>query len=197
MILHYKPHPGLLHFISNITLVRYLLDAAAPRLTNQFPPQPDNCLFFSPYDSVCCQNYSKGSTEELPKSILVGPKLSRVDLTMGYNMLVIIVNFQPGGMHRFLHMPMHEMLEQPFDATILLGKEMKEIDELGWICIATIANVTALLVNYNWNGFGISEEPWTIIMIAARNNYSYWDSLQTMEPFYRISSDMGIYWNNN
>jgi hypothetical protein len=38
---------------------------------------------------------------------------------------------------------------------------------LGWICIATIANVTALLVNYNWNGFGISGEVWTIIMIAV------------------------------
>jgi hypothetical protein len=38
---------------------------------------------------------------------------------------------------------------------------------LGWICIATIANVTALLVHYNWNGFGVSGEAWTIIMIAA------------------------------
>lgn len=38
---------------------------------------------------------------------------------------------------------------------------------LGWICIATIANVTALLVQYGWNGFGISEEIWTIIMISA------------------------------
>ncbi len=37
---------------------------------------------------------------------------------------------------------------------------------LGWICIATIANVTTLLVHYGWNGFGISEETWTIIMIA-------------------------------
>jgi hypothetical protein len=37
---------------------------------------------------------------------------------------------------------------------------------LGWICIATIANVTALLVHYKWSGFGISEEVWTIIMIA-------------------------------
>jgi hypothetical protein len=36
---------------------------------------------------------------------------------------------------------------------------------LGWICIATIANVTALLVNVNWNGFNISQETWTIVMI--------------------------------
>lgn len=38
---------------------------------------------------------------------------------------------------------------------------------LGWICIATIANVTALLVTYNWSGFGISHEVWTIVMISA------------------------------
>jgi len=38
---------------------------------------------------------------------------------------------------------------------------------LGWICIATIANVTALLVSAGWNGFGLSQEIWTIIMILA------------------------------
>jgi hypothetical protein len=36
---------------------------------------------------------------------------------------------------------------------------------LGWICIATIANVTALLVNLNWDGFGITAEIWSIVMI--------------------------------
>jgi hypothetical protein len=38
---------------------------------------------------------------------------------------------------------------------------------LGWICIATIANVTALLVHYKWNGISISEEMWTIMIISA------------------------------
>ena len=38
---------------------------------------------------------------------------------------------------------------------------------LGWICIASIANFTALLVSIGWGGMGISEEAWTIIMIAA------------------------------
>jgi hypothetical protein len=38
---------------------------------------------------------------------------------------------------------------------------------LGWICIATIANVTALLVTNNWSGFGLSGETWTIIMITV------------------------------
>lgn len=38
---------------------------------------------------------------------------------------------------------------------------------LGWICIAAIANVTALLVNVGWDGSGISGQTWTIIMILA------------------------------
>ena len=38
---------------------------------------------------------------------------------------------------------------------------------LGWICIATIANVTALLVRWNWDGFGLSQEIWAIVMIAV------------------------------
>jgi hypothetical protein len=37
---------------------------------------------------------------------------------------------------------------------------------LGWICIATIANVTALLVKEGWGGWGIAPSSWAIIMIA-------------------------------
>ncbi len=37
----------------------------------------------------------------------------------------------------------------------------------GWICVATIANISAYLVSINWNGFGISDIYWTIIMIGV------------------------------
>jgi hypothetical protein len=38
---------------------------------------------------------------------------------------------------------------------------------LGWITIATIANVTALLVDLGWNRFGLSEQFWTILVLAV------------------------------
>jgi hypothetical protein len=38
---------------------------------------------------------------------------------------------------------------------------------LGWITVATIANVTALLVVVEWNQFGISEVIWTVIVMIA------------------------------
>jgi hypothetical protein len=38
---------------------------------------------------------------------------------------------------------------------------------LGWICVATIANVTAVLVDAGWDGGLLSEATWAIIMIAV------------------------------
>lgn len=38
---------------------------------------------------------------------------------------------------------------------------------LGWITIATIANTTALLVDLGWNGFGLSEQFWAVLVIAV------------------------------
>ncbi len=38
---------------------------------------------------------------------------------------------------------------------------------LGWICVATIANVTALLVKTRWDGFGLDPRIWTVAVILA------------------------------
>jgi hypothetical protein len=38
---------------------------------------------------------------------------------------------------------------------------------LGWITIATIANITAMLVDLGWNGAGLPETFWTATMIGA------------------------------
>jgi hypothetical protein len=67
---------------------------------------------------------------------------------------------------------------------------------LGWICIAIIANVTALLVRYNWNGFGISEVAWTMIMISTGVLIVSLALLKLQNPFIGLSviwAFLGIY----
>jgi len=55
---------------------------------------------------------------------------------------------------------------------------------LGWITIASIANVAVTLVSVNWDGFGISSETWatliiivalliTILVLATRKDIAY------------------------
>lgn len=38
---------------------------------------------------------------------------------------------------------------------------------LGWISVATIANISDLLYYWHWDGFGISPEIWTVIMLVT------------------------------
>jgi len=38
---------------------------------------------------------------------------------------------------------------------------------LGWITVATIANTTALLVDLQWGGFGLSEVFWTCLVVVV------------------------------
>ena len=55
---------------------------------------------------------------------------------------------------------------------------------IGWITVATIANVTAVLVTIGWDGFGLSEQIWTmlvlivaaiitILILFTRKDYAY------------------------
>jgi len=37
----------------------------------------------------------------------------------------------------------------------------------GWITVATIANATTLLVSVGWNGFGLPEATWTVVILAV------------------------------
>lgn len=45
---------------------------------------------------------------------------------------------------------------------------------LGWICIATIANITALLVHFGWRGAGMSEESWTSTLVLVGAFIGVW-----------------------
>jgi len=38
---------------------------------------------------------------------------------------------------------------------------------LGWVSVATIANITSWLYSIDWNGFGISPQVWAVIMLAV------------------------------
>ncbi len=58
---------------------------------------------------------------------------------------------------------------------------------LGWICIATIANITALLVNFNWGTWGISEQVWTILVIAVGLVITSASIIRLNNPFLGLS----------
>ncbi len=57
---------------------------------------------------------------------------------------------------------------------------------LGWISIATIANVTALLVAYDWGGFGLGDQVWASVMIAVGLTLGLIAVLHRNDVFYAL-----------
>jgi hypothetical protein len=64
---------------------------------------------------------------------------------------------------------------------------------LGWICVATIANTSALLVSFGWNGFGISDPFWAIGMIIAGSLVGAITMIRLHNPFLVLALVWGFY----
>jgi len=57
---------------------------------------------------------------------------------------------------------------------------------LGWITVATIANVTSVLDYLNWSGWGISPEAWAVIMLLAATGIASAVSLTRADVAYML-----------
>ncbi|MGI4884583.1 MAG: helix-turn-helix domain-containing protein [Janthinobacterium lividum] len=91
------------------------------------PPTPYQSLYFYPRDEVCNFHYGQGRALRSPRSILVGPQVSRVDLNFAADHLVVCVACKPGGLHRLLGVPVKELFDFAVDSRAVLGPAVDEV----------------------------------------------------------------------
>lgn len=124
----YEPHPALKGFVNNIMIHDVKVDVTEPRHVFSIPPLPEHGMTFYVRDSVDIENISSKKRQTLPSTIVIGPQLHRNNIIPGRNHLMIKVGFQPGGLYRFLGIPMSEFLyNDGFDGMDLLGDELNEV----------------------------------------------------------------------
>lgn len=61
---------------------------------------------------------------------------------------------------------------------------------IGWITVATIANVSVFLVKIKWNRFGLSEQFWTVLMLVIGTVIG----VAFVQVHYRLYSTLAIIW---
>lgn len=94
-----------------------------------YPPTPQNSVFFYINDTISmCR---EGSREFLlqPRSVVVGPQLTRVQLDIQKSHKAVRVGFHPGGLHRLLGIPLSEICDESFDAADIFGSQIHEVNE--------------------------------------------------------------------
>ena len=58
---------------------------------------------------------------------------------------------------------------------------------LAWISVATVANATAVLVGLGWNRFGLSEQFWTVLMLAGISILTFFFIFKKKDYFYALT----------
>lgn len=126
----FEPHPALKGFVNNIMIHEVKVDAWEIQHTFSLPPLPEHGLIFYVRDRAEVESVSTKKKEIQSSSIVTGPQINLHHVTPGRDHLMIKVGFQPGGLYRFLGIPMNELLcKDAFDGVELLGYEMNEVND--------------------------------------------------------------------
>ena len=126
----YEPHPALKGFVNNIMIHGVKCDDRQAQVSFSIPPLPQQGLIFYVRDPADSEDMSAKKKETLPPSPIVGPNVNRHIITPGPDHLIINVGFQPGGLYRFLGIPMNELLcKDGFDGVELLGNEINDVHD--------------------------------------------------------------------
>ncbi|HTF16746.1 MAG TPA: helix-turn-helix domain-containing protein [Chryseolinea sp.] len=144
----FQPHPALKDFVNNIMIHEVRFQLSAPRYTFSFPPLPECGLFFYLRDRMDTTFLSSQKKETHPACIIATPQTKGVQITLGRHHLVVKVGFQPGGLYRFLSIPIGEFLSAGNgDAEIYLGYEIRLVTEQ-LQSAASYAEMKTIVENY-------------------------------------------------
>jgi AraC-like DNA-binding protein len=105
------------------------VDKTDPPIICSYPPTPQNSLFFYINDRIKVQKDRETVFLLQPRSVVVGPQISRVNLDINKDHKAVRVGFHPGGLYRLLGVPMSGMIDGSYDAIDVFGNEMRDVNE--------------------------------------------------------------------
>lgn len=125
-----QPSIELRNFIKEyLTLHLVFGNTSVPPPVKAYPVNPEEGIRFLVRGSLFSESPELGTAEKRFLITIFGQPISRQNLYVSHEYLMIHVRFQPGGLFRLLRISMTELVHQNFDAELILGKEIKEVLE--------------------------------------------------------------------
>ncbi len=126
---YYPPHPALLEYVEMICIMGHQF-SPDDKLSPIYTYMPTHTRFLSFYLEDCVIVKTDHSDfQKRTRCTIIGPQLKPVTLDLGKKNCRIIVIFKPCGFYRLLGIPLKEIVNCDFDASLVMGKEITEIVE--------------------------------------------------------------------
>ncbi|WP_020600453.1 helix-turn-helix domain-containing protein [Spirosoma panaciterrae] len=128
----YAPHPALHDFIRHYWIIHIQFDSRTLRQSpspKPYPPTAEQCLYFYPFDLPHSVSVGSQTPLSAASSNIVGQQLTRQNITIKPNYLMLKVSFHPGALFRLLGVPMYLLADGVADLESVTSHTLKEVNE--------------------------------------------------------------------
>ncbi len=123
------PAPDVREFIQLYRIVHLSFPKGEPVPFKAYPPRPEQCLAFYPYDTETVEYKNSGKlVQDLPV-VLYGQFSEVTNRLIGNHFLVFQILFNPGALYRLTGIPSHELTNQYLDAEPFFSTSIRTVNE--------------------------------------------------------------------
>ena len=120
-------HPALRSLIRHIVILEADFGNIPVSMEGYFMPSPEQAMFINLYTRLKYKKSGEHNFNNVTSCTLIGPQITPFKLLVEDSHKTVSIIFQPGGLNRFLNIPMTEIFDNGYSAREVVGREIEEL----------------------------------------------------------------------
>jgi AraC-like DNA-binding protein len=120
-------HPALRSLIRHIVMIEADYGNNPVSLEGNYMPSPDQAMFINLYTRLKSKKSGENNFNTATSCSLIGAQITPFKLLVEESHKTVSIIFQPGGLNRFLNIPMTEIFDHGYSAREIIGREIEEL----------------------------------------------------------------------
>lgn len=120
-------HPALRSLIRHIVIIEADFGNVPVSIEGNFMPSPDQAMFINLFTRLKSKKSGENNYNTVTSCTLIGTQITPFKLRVEDSHKTVSIIFQPGGLNRFLNIPMTEIFDNGYSAREVIGKEIEEL----------------------------------------------------------------------
>jgi AraC-like DNA-binding protein len=120
-------HPALRSLIRHIVIIEADFGNSPVSIEGNYMPSPEQAMFINLYTRFKSRKSEEKNFHTVSSCTLIGAHITPFKLLAEESHRSVSIIFQPGGLNRFLNIPMTEIFDNGYSAREVIGKEIEEL----------------------------------------------------------------------
>jgi AraC-like DNA-binding protein len=151
-------HPALRSLIRHIVIIEADFGNVPVNLVGNYMPSPDQAMFINLFTRLKSKKSGENHFNTVTSCTLMGPQITPFKLSVEESHKTVSIIFQPGGLNRFLNIPMTEIFDNGYPAREVIGRGIEELLDKSHDTI-TLNELDSIIQTYFFKKLSEVEEP--------------------------------------